>query len=372
MTSGFVLTNYWFLIGWVAIMGIVALVIPYRRPERIMGRIEYRWPIPMALVAIVPLIVWAGTRTDQFGDTAAYRNKFLNAPDHLSEWFEYASNANKDKGFSAITVWIKALIGNHDVVYFLILAALQLVCIFLVYRYLSEDFLLTLFFFVASTDYISWCWNGIRQITAAACIFACVMLMLKRKYVSLFILIILFSLFHQSALIMIPAVLIAQGKAWNKKTIFYMILIVLAVLFVGHFTDFLDTAVSGTQYEDITSDEIWINDDGTNPIRALVYSVPAILSLVGKRYVDEAQDPVINFSVNMSIMAAGIYLVSVFTSGIFMGRLPLFMSLFSYISLPWLLRHMFTRESRWLVYVLAITLYLLFFYYQIHVTWKLM
>ena len=372
MTSGFVLTNYWFLIGWVAIMGVISFLIPYRRPERILGRIEYRWPIPMALVAIVPLIIWAGTRTNLFGDTSVYRQHFLNAPDQLYQWFSYAQSASKDRGYEAFTVWIKALIGNHDVIFFLILAAVQLVCIFLVYRYLSEDFLLSMFLFIASTDYFSWCWNGVRQMLAAACIFACVMLMLKRKYLPLFILIIVFSLFHLSALIMIPAVLIAQGKAWNKRTIFYMVLIVLAVLFVGRFTSLLDTALSGTQYAGITNDEIWVSDDGTNPIRALVYSVPAILSLIGKRYVDEAQDPVINFSVNMSIMAAGIYLISIFTSGVYIGRLPIYMSLFSYISLPWLLRHMFTRESRWLIYVLTIGLYLLFFYYQMHVVWGMM
>lgn len=369
MASGFVLTNYWFLIGWVAIMGVVSFVIPYRRPERIMGRIEYRWPIPMALLAIVPLIIWAGTRTDAFGDTGVYRSTFLEAPDQFSKWSEYISGINKDKGYYTMMVWVKSLIGNHDVIYFLLIAAVQLLCIFLIYRYLSEDFLLTLFFFVASTDYMSWCWNGLRQMLAASCIFACAVLMIKRKIVPVIVVIIVFSLFHQSALIMIPAVLISQGKAWNKRTVFYMILIVLAVVFLGRFTDFLDTAVSGTQYANITTDEIWINDDGTNPIRALVYSVPAILSLVGKRYIDEANDPVINFSVNMSIMAAGIYLVSVFTSGIYIGRLPIYMSLFSYISLPWLLRHMFTRESRWLVYVLAIGLYLLFFYYQTHVEW---
>ncbi len=372
MTSGFVLTNYWLLIVWVAIMGVISLIIPYRRPERIMGRVAYRWPVLMALVAIVPLIVWAGTRTDGFGDTGVYRNTFLNAPDKISQWLEYASNMEKDRGYYAVMVWIKSLIGNNDIVYFSILAAVQLICVFLVYRYLSEDFLLSLFFFVASTDYLSWCWNGTRQMLAASCIFACAMLMIKRRIIPVIILILVFSLFHQSALLMIPAVLIAQGKAWNRRTIFYMILIVLAVIFLGQFTSFLDTAVSGTQYADITSDEIWVNDDGTNPIRALVYSVPAILSLVGKRYVDEADDPVINFSVNMSIMAAGIYFVSVFTSGVYIGRLPIYMSLFSYISLPWLLRHMFTRESRWLVYALAVVLYLLFFYYQMHVTWRLM
>lgn len=372
MTSGFVLTNYWLLIVWVAIMGVVALIIPYRRPERIMGKVVYRWPIPMALVAIVPLIVWAGTRPNGFGDTGIYRNTFLNAPSQLSQWFNYASGMEKDKGYYAVMVWIKSLIGNHDQVYFLILAAVQLLCVFLVYRHLSEDFLLSLFFFIASTDYMSWCWNGMRQMLAASLIFACAILMIKRRIIPVIVLILVFSLFHQSALIMIPAVLIAQGKAWNKRTIFYMVLIVLAVVFLGQFTSFLDTATTGTQYENITSDEIWVNDDGTNPIRALVYSVPAILSLVGKRYVDEADDPVINFSVNMSIMAAGIYLVSVFTSGIFIGRLPIYMSLFSYISLPWLLRNMFTRESRWLVYVLAIFAYLLFFYYQMHVTWGIL
>lgn len=363
-----VLTNNWFALLWIPIIGLAMhIMIPQKR-VRINGKIEYRWEMWMAILAIIPYVVWAGYRIDT-GDTGVYRKLFLSAPATLSQIPEYLSNNTKDKGFSVLVILIKSIIGNSDVMFFLLIAIFQMVCLVMVYRKYSTNYLFSIFLFVASTDYFSWMFNGIRQFIAAAGIFACTTLMLKKKYFPVVLIILALSTIHGSALIMLPIVFVAQGKAWNKKTVLLIIAIVLATAFVGQFTPILDTLMAETQYSDILTNEIWLNDDGTNIIRVIVYSVPTLLSLVGKKFIDNENNPVVNLSVNMSICAAAFYLLSSVTSGIYVGRIPIYMSLYSYISLPWLLKNIFTDKSMKIMYVFTIVLYLLFFYYQMFVIW---
>ena len=110
-------------------------------------------------------------------------------------------------------------------------------------------------------------------------------------------------------------------------------------------------------------------DDGTNVFRVLVYSVPTILSLIGLKYIHYENDPVINFCANMSIVSTGLYIISMFTSGIFIGRLPIYASLYNYILLPWEIDHMFTKKSSKIMGLFMVVAYLAFYWYQVVITW---
>ena len=127
------------------------------------------------------------------------------------------------------------------------------------------------------------CFNGIRQFTAVTIIFAATPLILRKKYVPLILIILLAATIHASALLMLPVVFIVQGKAWNKKTIIFIIASMIALVFVDQFTNVLDNLLTDTQYTNVVSDWQSWNDNGTNAIRVLVYSLPAILSLIGKK-----------------------------------------------------------------------------------------
>ena len=72
----------------------------------------------------------------------------------------------------------------------------------------------------------------------------------------------------------------------------------------------------------------------------------------------------------MSIITAGIYVISMVTSGIYIGRLPIYTSLFNYILLPWELDEMFSFSTRKLMYMIMILSYMVFYYVQMHLTWR--
>ena len=106
------------------------------------------------------------------------------------------------------------------------------------------------------------------------------LLTVKRKYIPLIAIILLGATFHASALLMIPIIFIVQGKAWNKKSVLCILGCILILIFVNQFTDGMNNILSNTQYSNMVADWKEWEDNGTNPIRVFVYSIPMILWLI--------------------------------------------------------------------------------------------
>lgn len=343
-----------------------------RTKENINNKMQYRWRKISAFIVILPYIIWSGFRSDNFGDTYAYRKAFFKAP-QLSGISNYLNEFDKDKGFRILTVLIKNVIGNSDVMYFLILAAFQLLIIYYICRKYSCDYWFSIFIFVASTDYLSWMHNGIRQFTAVVVtLYAVIQMMEKRRILAVF-LVLLAATFHGSAIIMLPVIFVIQGKAFNKKTLFCAVLCIIALFYIDRFTSLLETLLADTQYSDTISTMRTLDDDGTNPVRVLVYAIPTLMAVVGKRFVDAENDPIINIGINSAIIGIGIGIISTITSGILIGRLPVYFYLISnMIVLPWEIENLFEERSARLVKGIAIVFYILFFYYQMHYSWGIL
>lgn len=364
------MSQYIAVLVWLAIVYIISQNVNVYTYENVLGRKERRVKVAFAILAVIPLVWWTATRPLTFIDTGAYAKAFEAMPSSLSGMNEYMMDVSKDKGFSVLSIFIKMIIGENVTLYFLIIAAIQLVIIALVFRKYSTNFVLALFLFVATTDYLSWMHNGVRQFMAVVLIFAATEFMLNKKYVPLIVCILLASTMHASALLMLPIIFVVQGKPWNSKTLLAIIVFAVAILFVEQFTDLLDTMLVDTQYTNVVSDWQEWGDDGTNPIRVFVYAIPTLLSLIGIRHIKAANDPIINLACNMGILSTMLYCLSAVTSGIFIGRLPIYCSMYALgILLPWELDNLFTEESAKIVKLVMMCGFLLFYYYQVHFAW---
>lgn len=351
-------------IMWVCVGGLLVSKLSTRKHIEVLGNKRERWSIPALLILLAPLVYWCATRTLWVGDTYAYWNMFNNAPNSLSGVVSFANTYSKDNFFYGFSATIKCLISQNHQVYFGIIASIQMLCLGLTYRKYSRNVWMSIFLLVASTDYCAWMYNGMRQFLAATICFTALPFIVKKKYIPAILIVLLGSLMHKTALLLIPVIFIVQGKAWNKKTILIMTGTIFVVAFVGEFTGFLDSMLQETQYENVVSDWTEGQDDGTNVLRVLVYAVPTIIALVYKRTIQESDNTLINICVNMSIISTAIYVVSMFTSGIFIGRLPIYMSLYNYILLPWELRHCFQKSSRLFITASMCVAYFLFYCYS--------
>ena len=366
------MSEFYLIFVWLACMAIMVKRADVYKATVVSGKRVYRIDLGIAVLIFLPLVVMAGFRKLSLFDTGMYAWTYRGVPGSLSGLLRYLPFVEKDKGFTVLSSIIKMIFGRNIRTYLLILAILQGCFLIRVFWRYSTNYIWSVFLFIASTDYISWMFNGIRQFTAVTLIFAATDLKLRKKYVPLIVVILLASTIHGSALLMLPVVFIVQGKAWNQKTILVLLASLIAILFISQFTDILEILLSDTQYTNVVSDWKAWNDDGTNPLRVLVYSVPTFLAFIGRKGIKKADDPVINLSTNMSICSTGLWLVSMVSSGLFIGRLPIYTSLYAFgILLPWELDHLFTVKSTKIVKIMAIGAYLLFYYYQINAIWHI-
>ena len=365
------LNNYWWLLIWLFGAGLILNNAIPRRREIVLGQVKYRWHLFAAILLVLPYVIWAGFRYRYFGDTGVYIKFFNSAPNSISQINDYLVTNTKDRGFSVLMIMFKDFISSNYTVFFVVVAVFQMISIVYLFRTYSSDFWITFFLFIASTDYLSWMQNGMRQFIAVCLINLGFGLLVKKKYIPVILLILLASTIHGSALIMLPIIFIVQGKAWNRKTILFIIIMIGVVFAIDRFTSFLDVILAETQYSDIVTSEIWTTDNGTNAVRTLVYSVPALLSLVGLRYIRDENNPVLNISVNCAIITMMLYVLATVSSGVYVGRLPIYTTLAGYLCVPWILDHVFEKQSSQVIKIAMILFFVVFFYFQMHYAWSL-
>lgn len=367
------LTNYWWLLIWLFVGGGVLSFLFPKQPIEVLGKTEYRWSWTPAIILACPYAIWAGFRHNLWGDTGSYMKIYRNLPNTFGEIFPYMESITKDEGFYFLSAVFKCMLGDSTTVYLLFIGILQISILTYVYRKYSCDYWFSVFVFVASTDYMSWCHNGMRQFLAVCVVLCATKWILEKRYIIAIVIVLLASTLHGSALLMLPIIFIVQGKAFNTKTLMCILAALIILAYVDQFTNILDELLAETQYTNVVSD--WkadAEDDGMNPIRVLVYGMPTILAIMGYRIIKKEDNPLINMCVNASAVSTGIAIVAMGTSGIFIGRLPIYCSLYANgILLPWEIKYLFTEQSSRFIHLSAIICYIAFFYYQMHFGWGL-
>lgn len=356
-------TSYWLLVIWYLGAGLIL----YRMPKTqllVQGRVEHRWQWGTVLILVIPYILWTGYR-GSFGDTAAYIGHFRTTDSILSAIPQEIATKD-DWGFYCSIVILKFLGVQSYQTFFMILASFQILCMVYIFRRYSSDMWISFFMFIASTDYMSWMQNGIRQFTAVCITFAAFELLVRRKYIWFMISTLIASTFHGSAVLILPFAYAMIGPVLNRKTYLMMAAVALMIPFMDSFTPILEQLLSDTQYNDVVTGDIWANDDGTNIIRVLVYSLPALVALFGYKYIRGSEDRAVNMCINASMVTMAVYLVSAVTSGIYIGRIPIYTTLHGYAVLPWLIDQIFEKTSAKLIKLLLVLFYLIFFIYQMN------
>ena len=364
------MNEYVLVLIWLAFMGFLSMLLPVKKTVALdydNDHEQQRYSLIFCIIVMIPLIYWATFRYQWFGDTNQYVRTYLSTPESFTGLRAYLETVGKDKGFAIFRILCRMVFHDDFRGFFFVIALIQGVCVMLGFRAISPHYMFSMFLFVLGCDYFAWMYNGIRQFLVASILFACAPLLIKKKYVPMILIIVLLYFIHGSDFIWLPFLFIAQGKPWNKKTVAFLLAIIAAVVFLEEFTDLLGGYMDNSQYAYEKKD--LMQDDGTGWPRIMVYSVPALLSFPYRKKIAEYDSPIINISVNMSIATMGLYIISGFTSGIYIGRLPIYFSLFNYVLLPWEIKHLFAEGTRQIIIVMCFLLYAIFFYVQMHGVW---
>lgn len=304
------------------------------------------------------IIFWVAMRS-RFVDTPAYIYNFHMTDASWQGLTGAFQQGGKCPGWGIFQVLFKSLISSNYHIFFLGIALIQAIPIMNTLRKYSENYFWGVLLFILSLNF-TWMLNGIRQFVAVSVLFGCTSLILERKWMKYTLMVLLMSTIHFTAIIMIPIYWCVTSKPWHRNMLLAIAGVILVAVFTAHFTAGLEEVLAHTAYANATDQ--FAEDDGVHPLRVLLYFIPVLLSFIFRKKLEEANDPVINLSINMSVITCGLYVVGMFTSGLLIGRLPIYCSMYNLILYPYIFNHCFTLQHRWLMYAACTVGYLFFFF----------
>ncbi|MGG7078777.1 EpsG family protein [Clostridium sardiniense] len=315
------------------------------------GRKKYIQSKYFLVILAIVLILIAGLRTN-IGDTGTYIRSYI---DFEGKTLSEALENKGDWGFYLFTYYIYQISSNPQVMIFINALITQILYLrfFLRYKSLLE---LEVFMYISSGYYFV-TMNGIRQSLAAGIIMIGTKYIISGNFKKFFIIIVAASIFHQSALIMIPIYFISRMKPWSKKIFIMIGIAVVGTILFYELLPILERILQGTNYEHYIKVFQEGTEQGANILRVLVAAVPLVLAYIRRK---DLEDSSFNrVFINMSVINFVFMLFSLQT-WIF-ARFTMYFNMFNFILLPSVISSWKSNKEKRLLYILFIICYLLFF-----------
>lgn len=359
---------YWSMLLW---SPLIFFVYSLNHKEDIMlvdyniqNGIQKKIPIAYAIIVFGYYIFWIGMRK-YVADTSLYIITFNAIPNDFPSAWSAIDWEGKAPGFEIFNVLFKCFVSDNYTWWLMTIAVVCGVCVMVTLRRYSCDFFFSAFLFIAYLNFY-WMMNGMRQFICVAVLFLCCDWIKNGKFIRFFITVLILSTIHTTVLLMIPIYFVVRCKPWSKKIGLFVIAIILVCVFAEPFFAGLENVLSGTVYAGSTAQ--FAEDDGVNPLRVLFYAMPVIVAFVKRQELEKYYEkiPIISLCVNMSLITTALYLVGMFTSGILVGRMPIYAEMYNLILLPYLIRIGFNKQEQIIIKPILIAVFVLFFYFMMN------
>jgi transmembrane protein EpsG len=230
---------------------------------------------------------------------------------------------------------------------FLVTSFIINIIIILSIREASEIFWLSCFLYITAGAFYS-TFNVLRQSLAMAIVFLAVVRLMKGKNWEYFLYVGIASLFHLSALIMIPVYFIVTRRAWSP--IFWVLIILELFIFVfyNQFVNELMIFLVNTRYTSY-KDVLLNAERGVNLVRYLVAMAPIILAFLFRKKLEKTQGS--NILINMVLMGFLLFLLAL--KLVYFARVCIYFSMFIVLLLP---RVISVIEDKRLRYFLTVSI----------------
>ncbi|KIL49350.1 EpsG family protein [Jeotgalibacillus soli] len=302
----------------------------------------------LMLGAMAVLVLVSGLRSN-IGDTFNYRNIYV---DNEFTW-EYVLG-EKDIGFGILQMLLKQLSADPQIMIFTSALITNVLIVFVLYKY-SRMFELSLFVYITGGLFLV-SMNGIRQTLAAAIAFTALKYLIDGSWKKYMLAVIFASLFHQSALVLIPIYFIVRFKAWSKATVALVLLSIVIVIGFEQFSSVLFSAIEDTQYGAYKE----FDEGGASTIRVAVTAVPLLIAYLGREKLKRIF-PLSDIIVNLALLNLVFMIVS--TQSWIFARFSIYFGLYQLILISWVVK-LFREKDQKFVYFGIIVCYLFYYYYE--------
>ena len=110
------------------------------------------------------------------------------------------------------------------------------------------------------------------------------------------------------------------------------------------------------------------DNNAINVLRVAVYWVPALLALVFRKRLFSHSTRAENLFANMSLISAFILMIGLVQAANLFARMAAYFEIATAITLPWMIKKLFTKRSAQYVTACAAVLYFIYFLYEFGVS----
>lgn len=354
---------YWSIFIYTAVVSLLFSKYKSKKSVRIIENEKIRIRkvgIVGTMISFALLIFFTGMRAD-VSDTFMYIATFSETPYVIDDIPNILISDEKGPLWIAYMVFFKCCISSDCTHWLMSIAIFQGFAVAKFLSNFSEDFAFSAYLFIADSSFM-WMLNGIRQFTAVCIVLLAYKLLINKKYIFFIIIVLISYKIHNTVILFIPFCFIINMNPFKIKTIIIIILLTISFSFIMNSPSIL-TAIG---YDDNYT-ESFSEDDGVNIVSVVLYSIPVIISFMSKKRLIKSKYPkYINTFINSSIIATLIGFIGTFTSGILVGRLPIYFSMSNLVLLPWIIENGLKAGSKNIVkYLCYIGYFLYFIYYMI-------
>lgn len=312
------------------------------------------------ILILVILIAFAGLRT-KYNDTEVYIQNYEDLGDRdIGEYFSDPDSwkPGKNPGFVSFNIVLYRLTDGNPHIFIFVWTAFTLTVFLGFIRRYSDDFVLSLFVFIALGQFC-FIMAAMKQVAATAFGLLAIQKLLDNKKAAYIILLLAGASIHPYVLVYFLAPLM-KSKPWRKWT--YLI-IAAAVLIILTFNSALRNIIAVTSFLGDSYTEKTFSYAGVNAVRVAVYLVPAFLAFALPRSVYEGSSDSENLMVNMTVICSSIMVIALFGTANYFTRMAFYFAPFMVVSMAYTLNR-FERGTSCFLKTLCYYCFAVFFFYS--------
>lgn len=314
--------------------------------------------VPLVIM-IVMLSLVVGLRT-HYNDTSQYIASFLDAPT-LQQYIDSKPELLDYPLFYGFQSFFRHNISDNYHLFFLVIATFTNASFICFFKKHSDDFTFSILIFFSIGLYV-FTMAAMKQCFAMAFLTFALNALIDKKYVKFYFWVFVAMLIHAYA-VLFAVLPIFTKKPWTLLTYCSIIAVVFVVFtFESSITSFLEFT-EDTSRE--ISEEYILDSAGINLFRLAVYAVPPLVSFVFQELLNDNYTHTQNVLMNASILSFLVMALGLTGGANFFGRAALYFEIGTVCILPWLVKQIFSEESKAVGTTIVGSAYILFFAYSL-------
>lgn len=258
---------------------------------------------------------------------------------------------------------------SHDIsdnyhIYFLLPALLSSFAVVKLFKKYSVNPAFSMLIFFSLGTYIVYV-AALKQCFAIFFLLLSIPYAEEKKYVRFYLLVAIAILFHTHAFMFLILPLLF-GRPWGSITYLGLLATIFAMLTydrtLGAFMEYAQSIGALVDEGEV------FDGHQINLIRVAVYWIPSILAFAFRKHLFRESSRSENLFVNMSTVCAMILTIGTVQAANLFARMAAYFEIATAISLPWMIKKLFTKRSAQFITICASVLYFGYFLYEFGVS----